>query len=124
MARILIVDDCPFVRRALERVVSRDGHDVISTGNPAGALQLVLEHRPHVVTLDFEMPRMNGDKVYRLLRASLREACPPVIFISGRACQDVAAALPADAERVEILAKPFTTGEVSDAVKRYVGTTS
>jgi two-component system chemotaxis response regulator CheB len=102
--RVLVIDDSAFSRqtitRALEtsplvRVVgsARDGEE---------ALRKVLDLRPDVVTLDLEMPRMDGFTFLRLLMARLPT---PVLVISGRTeSQDVFKAL--DLGAVDFISKP------------------
>ena len=102
--RVLVIDDSAFSRqtitRALEtsplvRVIgsARDGEE---------ALRKALDLKPDLVTLDLEMPRMDGFTFLRLLMARLPT---PVIVISGRKdSQDVFKAL--DLGAVDFIAKP------------------
>lgn len=60
--RLLVVDDSAVVRQALSSVFAADGRvQVVATApDPYVARDLVLQHRPDVLTLDLEMPRMDG----------------------------------------------------------------
>ena len=70
--RVLIVDDSPSMRAALERIVSRDPDlEVIGQApEPHTARQMIKDLNPDVVTLDIEMPGMDGlsflEKIMRL----------------------------------------------------------
>ncbi len=80
--RVVVVDDSPFVCRYLKTLVqtSRDLRVVGTALDGLKGLELVKACRPDVVTLDLEMPRMNGLEM--LLR--LMEECPtPVVVLSG-----------------------------------------
>ncbi len=82
MIRVLIVDDSPIICRLLEEHLhSAPEIKVIGTAlNGRRAVDLICELRPDVVTLDQEMPEMNGlDSL-----AQIMTECPtPVVMISG-----------------------------------------
>jgi two-component system, chemotaxis family, protein-glutamate methylesterase/glutaminase len=62
MTRVFVVDDSPFIRKALNRVLGLRP-DFVLVGSAASgreALALIPITRPHVVTLDVEMPGMDG----------------------------------------------------------------
>src|SRR3546814_781670 len=70
--RVLVVDDSALIREVLSRTLGRDG-DIMVVGtaeDPLEARNKVKELNPDVVTLDIEMPNMNGlqflDKLMRL----------------------------------------------------------
>ena len=62
MIRVLIVDDSSVMRHVLRSVLSKDpGIQVVGEApDPYVARELVLELSPDVITLDIEMPRMDG----------------------------------------------------------------
>jgi two-component system chemotaxis response regulator CheB len=71
MIRVFVVDDSPFVRKALRRVLSADpGLEIVGeAATGADALARIPEVEPHVVTLDVDMHGMNGLEVLRQLLA-------------------------------------------------------
>jgi two-component system, chemotaxis family, protein-glutamate methylesterase/glutaminase len=60
--RVLIVDDSAMVRQTLQEILSSDPEiEVIATaGDPFVAAERISEDLPDVITLDIEMPRMDG----------------------------------------------------------------
>jgi len=89
----LLVDDSPFARRALKRVLSSEPEIEIvgEAGDGAQALELVRTAAPDVVVLDLEMPVLDGLGV---LEALSREADPPaVVVVSGAARPDAELAI-------------------------------
>jgi two-component system chemotaxis response regulator CheB len=82
MVRVLIVDDSLFIRTILREMLKGvPDIDVVGTaGNGVDALQKIRDLRPDVVTLDIEMPRMNGLEVLRELQA--QTAGPKVVVLS------------------------------------------
>ena len=80
--RVLIVDDSPTMRAILAACLSAepDIQVVGSAGNAAEGRELMKVHNPDVVTLDIEMPGMNGlDFLEKIM--TLRPT--PVIIVSG-----------------------------------------
>lgn len=60
--RILVVDDSPFMRKSLQKMLEEapDLKVVATARDGVDALEKIEEHKPDLVTLDIEMPRMDG----------------------------------------------------------------
>ncbi|HXI21551.1 MAG TPA: response regulator, partial [Gemmatimonadales bacterium] len=71
MIRVFVVDDSPFVRKAIRRVFAADpGIEVVGeAASGADALARIPAAEPQVVTLDVDMQGMNGLQVLRQLLA-------------------------------------------------------
>jgi len=114
--RVLIVDDSSIVRTTLERELARDPEiEVVGTAmDPYIARDKVLELKPDVITLDIEMPRMDG---ITFLRKLMAHRPTPVIIVSSLTERGSAKALEAlHAGAVEVLAKPggsYSVGHLS-----------
>jgi len=79
--RVLIVDDSATIRRLLTAVLSRDDSIEVVGGAPdaASARQMIKELSPDVLTLDVEMPNMNG---LEFLEKIMRLRPMPVVMVS------------------------------------------
>ncbi|MFT5355512.1 MAG: two-component system chemotaxis response regulator CheB [Polyangiales bacterium] len=111
--RVLVVDDSIMVRELLSKGLSLDaGIDVVGTAaNPYEARDRIAELKPDVMTLDVEMPRMNG---IDFLRRLMPQQPMPVIMLStltARSADVTMAAL--DAGAVDFVAKPSSFGGTS-----------
>lgn len=82
--RVLVVDDSAFNRRSIAEILSHSPEvEVVGkAANGEEALRLVGLHRPDVITLDLEMPRMDGFTFLRILTSKLPT---PVIVVSSYA---------------------------------------
>jgi len=61
MARILIVDDSKLMRTQIEAMLKELEHDIVAQAeNGEDAYNLYKEHQPDIVTMDINMPIMNG----------------------------------------------------------------
>lgn len=81
--RVLVVDDEPLVRRSTERLLRKIGYDVHSVQSGSEALAYYTANASDVtlVLLDINMPEMNGEEVFRALRAFDPQA--RVVLFSG-----------------------------------------
>jgi two-component system, chemotaxis family, protein-glutamate methylesterase/glutaminase len=79
--RVLVVDDSPTIRNIIIATLSRDpGIEVVgSAGDPLEARAVIKELNPDVITLDVEMPKMNG---IEFLEKIMRLRPMPVIMVS------------------------------------------
>jgi len=79
--RVLVVDDSALMRKLIPAILARDSAiEVVGTAmDGAFALKKIQELRPDVVTLDLEMPRMDGIETLRLI---MQSAPVPVILFS------------------------------------------
>ena len=68
--RILVVDDEPAVREALERALRLEGYEVALAADGVQALQVLDEGPPNAVVLDLLMPRVDGIELCRRMRHS------------------------------------------------------
>jgi len=113
--RVLVVDDSAIVRKVLTEALSgQPGLEVVGTApDPYIARDKILSLHPDVLTLDIEMPRMDG---LTFLKKLMHFHPMPVVVISSLAqasCQTAMQALSLGA--VEVLAKPggpYSVGEL------------
>ena len=67
--KVLVVDDEPGVRAALQRALTLERHDVILAEDGQEALDVLAERTVDAIVLDVMMPRVDGLEVCRRLRA-------------------------------------------------------
>ena len=106
MLRVLVVDDSALMRKLIPQIIERDsGIHVVGTAmDGAFALKKIEELQPHVITLDLEMPRMDGMET---LRAIMRQSRIPVIVVSAHTTQGASATFKALAlGAFDFVAKP------------------
>ena len=104
--RVLVVDDSALMRKLIPAILARDPSiEVVGTAmDGAFALKKIEELRPDVVTLDLEMPRMDGLETLRLI---MRRTPMPVILFSTHSKEGAYSTLKALAlGAVDFIAKP------------------
>lgn len=121
--RVLVVDDSALVRQAITAALADDpGIEVVGSACDAFVAREKIERlNPDVVTLDLEMPRMDGLTFLRIL---MEHHPLPVVVISSLTQEGSQAALDAvEAGAVDVLAKPDGTlsiGALADRLAYHV----
>jgi CheY-like chemotaxis protein len=81
--KILVADDEPDVRQALQFLFRKHGHEVVLASHGDAALALVFAERPDVVFLDVNMPGQNGLDVCMELRTHPQYQHLPIYIMTG-----------------------------------------
>ncbi|MFB1081091.1 chemotaxis response regulator protein-glutamate methylesterase [Jeotgalibacillus sp. JSM ZJ347] len=109
MIKVLVVDDSAFMRKLVQEFLSEDDRiAVVGTArNGKDAIAKVRLLKPEVVTMDVEMPEMNGLEALKIM---MNENPLPVIMLSSTTKQGAENALLAmDYGAVDFIAKPSGT---------------
>ena len=81
MAKVLVIDDEPRVRKLMDMLLSHDGYEVILADNGGKGLELYRHEHPDVILLDLRMPQLDGIAVLKeIRRLDLKQ---PVIVLTG-----------------------------------------
>jgi two-component system, OmpR family, response regulator MprA len=109
MARVLVVDDEPAVRRALERALRLDSYEVLLAVDGEEALDTLAVEPVDAVVLDVMMPRLDGLEVCRRMRKAGDRT--PILMLTARdAIDDRVQGLDVGAD--DYLVKPFALREL------------
>lgn len=107
--RVLIAEDDPSVRKAVERVLELENYAVTAVGDGAAALEVLTRHTPDLAVLDVMMPFADGLSVCR--EARHRGISIPILLLTARhEVGDRVAGLDAGAD--DYLVKPFAVDEL------------
>jgi two-component system chemotaxis response regulator CheB len=109
--KVVVVDDSAFMRMVITRMLKEDPEiEVVGTAsNGFEAIEIVKTHRPSVVTLDVEMPEMDG---LTALERIMKECPTPVIMVSALTKEGAEVTLKAlQLGAVDFIAKP--SGSIS-----------
>jgi two-component system, OmpR family, response regulator MprA len=107
--RILVVDDEPAVRDAVDRALRLEGYDTELAADGAQALDALAVRAPDALVLDVLMPRVDGLEVCRRLRAA-GDRTPVLVLTARDAVPDRVRGLDAGAD--DYLVKPFALEEL------------
>jgi two-component system, OmpR family, response regulator MprA len=107
--RVLVVDDEPAVRQALDRALRFEGYETETADDGIAALAAHAQRPADAIVLDVAMPRMDGLEVCRRLR-SAGDATPILLLTARAAVDERVAGLDAGAD--DYLVKPFALEEL------------
>jgi CheY-like chemotaxis protein/two-component sensor histidine kinase len=126
--KILVVDDSRVIRKIIRKELEPDGYEISEAKNGLEALtRLAGSSPPDLVTLDVEMPKLNGFDTCRKIRTERYTRffthCPgnqmPVIFVTGNdTMKDRKRGFQLGA--ADFISKPFTKGAVLSAVSKIL----
>ena len=116
--RVLVVDDSAYNRRSITEILSHSPQvEVVGkAANGEEALQLVSQLKPDAITLDLEMPKMDGYTFLRILMA--KQPTPVIVISSYSAKENVFKALELGA--VDFVAKPSRQLVPEPSIRREI----
>ena len=115
MAKIVVADDDVDIRDLVVFKLEQSGHEVVSVGDGAAALEACRAGVPDLVVLDVMMPGMGGLDACRALRLEPALARVPVILLTARAQEsDIEQGFNAGAD--DYVVKPFSPRELASRV--------
>jgi two-component system response regulator MprA len=121
MAHVLVVDDEPAVRRALERALRLENHQVAMAEDGEQALDALAQDPVDAVILDILMPKVDGLEVCRRMRQAGDRT--PVLMLTARdAIDDRVEGLDVGAD--DYLVKPFALRELQARLRALLRRTS
>lgn len=104
----VVVEDDSDIRELLVLTLSMVGFNIIETASGRDALALVREHRPDLVTLDLNLPDLDGMEVCRQLRP---ETDAYIVMITARV-EEIERVLGLEIGADDFIVKPFSPREV------------
>lgn len=88
MAKILIVDDHPAIRMAVNILLKQDGHHILAeVDNGVDAISYARKNKPEMVVLDIGIPRLDGIEVIKRLKDM--DASIQVVILSAQATHHI-----------------------------------
>jgi chemosensory pili system protein ChpA (sensor histidine kinase/response regulator) len=115
----LVVDDSITVRRVTERFLQRNGLRAVTAKDGLDAISVLSEHKPDIILLDIEMPRMDGYEFASHVRNDPRVADIPIIMVTSRV-GDKHRARAIELGVNDYLGKPYQDAELLEAMARLL----
>ena len=115
----LVVDDSITVRRVTERFLQRNGLRAVTAKDGLDAISVISEHKPDIILLDIEMPRMDGYEFASHVRNDPRVADVPIIMVTSRV-GDKHRARAIELGVNDYLGKPYQDAELLEAMGRLL----
>ncbi|MBU3914601.1 response regulator, partial [bacterium] len=120
--RILVVDDSRVLRRIIRQELENDDFSIFEAEDGLVAFDKAKEIQPHLITMDVDMPKMNGFDAVRKIRTELNLLNPvtgleiPIVFITANDTIE-GRKRGFQVGATDFIVKPFLKGEVLSSVK-------
>ena len=116
---ILVVDDAPINLKLIDILLRREGYDVVTAVDAEQALAILERHRPDLILLDIQLPKMDGLELTRILKQDPRTR--DIVLVALTAC-----AMKGDAEKAfqagcdGYITKPIETVSLAGEIRGYL----
>lgn len=117
--KVLVVDDSNTIRRSAEIFLKQAGYQVLLAEDGFDALSKVVDYQPDLVFCDILMPKLDGYQTCAIIKRNDKFNSLPVIMLSSKdGVFDKARGRMVGSD--DYLTKPFTKGQLVEAVEKYV----
>ncbi len=82
--RVLAVDDDPFIRKMLNKVLTEAHYEVVLATDGEEALEKIYREKPDLIISDVSMPKLDGLSLVRKLKGHLQTSIIPVILLTSK----------------------------------------
>ncbi|MEF2230993.1 MAG: response regulator [Pseudodesulfovibrio sp.] len=119
MAKILLVEDNADNRLLVKDILGHKGHDILEAPDGMTGIRMAKEYMPDLVLLDIQMPVLDGEKAFKILKEDPRTKALQVIAVTSFAMKG-------DRERllrmgfVGYIAKPIDTREFPSLIEGFL----
>jgi two-component system response regulator (stage 0 sporulation protein F) len=117
-AKILLIDDEEIILALATDVLNFIGYIPVTSDDGRKAVDLVREHQPSLVFVDFHMPNIMGEKVLENLKKEFPDL--KILITSGRELDDDEVARLNKKGALGIMGKPFTISELEEKIKEML----
>ena len=116
--RVLVIDDEEIVAKPIEHILRLYNYDVTMTTQWTDALELIQQEQFDLITLDLEMPTIDGPTMLKFIRENGLET--PVIIVSASITEQT----PQDLAEFNVSAfvyKPFKVSHIKEIIEQTIG---
>ncbi len=115
-SKILVIDDSRVIRKTVKDMLPEGDFEVIEAKDGVEGINLVKEHRPSLIMLDFILPKMSGWEVFQQIQSHPELQKIPLVLMSGRR-EEVTNKISEPFEYFEFVEKPFDRISLAQAIK-------
>lgn len=125
MTKVLVVDDSSMMRRILRKELEKSNFEVFEAEDGLQAFEMAAEIKPQLITIDVDMPRMDGYEAVYKIRTDLKlmtQDCDkeiPIVFVTANDTLE-GRKKGFEVGATDFIIKPFLKGEVSAAVNNLL----
>ncbi|MEG5035878.1 ATP-binding protein [Microcoleus sp. AT3-D2] len=118
--RILIVDDKPFNRQLLIKILSPLGFELKEANNGQEAIEISDCWEPHLIWMDMRMPVMDGYEATQYIKSTIKGQATAIIALTASVLEEERAVI-LSAGCDAFMRKPFREADIFDAMHKHIG---
>ncbi len=115
--KVLIVDDEPYVLRVLQLKLENAGYEVVTALNGVDGLEKFVKNRPAVVITDIQMPLMDGQEMYQMMKEQ-SESIPFFVIMMTSAIDSAMQIWARKTENILFVEKPVSPRNILRLVEQ------
>ena len=119
--RILVVDDEPDLRDALQLLLEAKGYEIVTASGGADALEILGKDKFDLVVLDYFMPEMTGRDVADKIRSDPQLKDQKIAFLTVAVFGDVGREDLEALGALDYIQKPFDNDDFVKRIKKMIG---
>lgn len=119
MSTVLVVDDESGARRALIRLLAKEGYETVEASDGMEALRALEAKTPDVILLDLMMPGMDGLELLEALQRHPQWKALPVVVLTGLSDTQTVNRAQQLGARAYLVKATFSLADMLEHVKRY-----
>jgi len=89
-SKVVVVDDEPFIARAVADVLEKGGFEVATCQEWAGVAKTIRAEEPDLVLLDYNMPVLKGDSICEILKRNVANENMKIVMFSSEPAAELA----------------------------------
>lgn len=120
MAKILLVDDEPYIRFSTRKILERAGHKVVEAVDGEDGLKVLESDRPDLILLDVRMPGTDGWEICREIKRAEETRDVPVVICSVYTSEEFVKKSMEYAQADAHINKPFDINELLNTVEKVL----
>ena len=114
--KVLVIDDSKVIRMRVKDMLPEGNFEIIEAKDGLEGFNLIKTENPHLIMLDFLLPKMSGWEVYKEIQKQQRFRSIPLVLMSGRK-EEVTDKISEPFEYFSFVEKPFDREQLVDAIK-------
>jgi DNA-binding response OmpR family regulator len=118
--RILVADDEPNILQSVKLVLEEEGYQVLTATDGEETARLALNETLDLIILDIKMPKISGQKVYRLLKENEKSENIPVIILTAIG-EEIPQREGWELNGVDYITKPFNPYAIVERINKILG---
>ena len=120
MAKILLVDDDPYMMDILTAILTSEGYEIEPAGDGEEALQKIADAKPDVIVTDVMLPKLDGWKLCKKVKGNPETKMIPILIMTAKG-EQMSELMSYESGADAYISKPFQNKDLVNSIKQLLG---